>query len=49
MLLACSTLMLFIVFALVGTGVWGSGAIAYALLGVGMLAAMMLPLPGHRG
>ncbi|WP_404380341.1 DUF2892 domain-containing protein [Knoellia locipacati] len=48
MLLACSTLMLFIVSAFVGTGVWGAGAIAYALLGVAMMAAMMLPMPGHR-
>lgn|GEM_PF-5674881 len=48
MLLACSTLMLFIAFALVGTGVWGSAAIAYALLGVVLMAAVLLPAPWRR-
>ena len=47
MFLACSTLMLVIAFALVGTGVWGSAAIAYALLSVALMAAMLLPVPCH--
>jgi hypothetical protein len=48
MLLACSMLMLFIAFALVGTGVWSSAAIAYALLGLGLMAAVLLPVPWRR-
>lgn len=48
MMLACCVPMLFVVVALVSTGVVGAGAIVYALLCVGMMAAMMLVMPGHR-
>ncbi|CAN7246664.1 hypothetical protein [Knoellia sp. LjRoot47] len=48
MMLACCVPMLFIVFALVGTGVLGAGAITYALLCVVMMAVMMLLMTGPR-
>ncbi|WP_035935607.1 hypothetical protein [Knoellia aerolata] len=48
MMLACCIPMVFVVVALVATGVVGAGAIAYALLCVAMMAAMMLFMPGHR-
>lgn len=48
-LLAVSTLMLFVVLALAGTGVWGLGAIVYGLLAVAVMAVVMLPLSGNRG
>ena len=48
MMLACCIPMVLVVIALVATGVAGAGAVAYALLCIGMMAAMMLLMPGHR-
>ena len=47
-MLACCISML-VVIALVGSGVAGAGSIVFALLCVGMMAAMMFMMPGgHR-
>lgn len=48
MMLACCVPMLLIAFALVLSGVAGSGAILWALLCTAMMAAMMFAMPGHR-
>ncbi|WP_034712510.1 hypothetical protein [Intrasporangium chromatireducens] len=49
MMLACCIPMLVLVIALVATGVAGSGAVLFALLCIGMMAAMMFLMPGgHR-
>jgi hypothetical protein len=48
MMLACCVPMLVVVGVLVVTGVAGTGAIVYALICTGMMAAMMLFMPGHK-
>ena len=49
LMLACCIPMLVVVFALVASGVAGAGSIIFALLCVGMMAAMMFMMPGgHR-
>ena len=49
LMLVCCIPMLVVVFALVASGVAGAGSIIFALLCVGMMAAMMFMMPGgHR-
>lgn len=48
LMLVCCVPMVLVVGALVLSGAVGSGAIVYALLCVGMMAAMMALMPGHR-
>ena len=46
MMVACCIPMLIIVGVLVATGVVGTGAIVYAVVCLGMMALMMLAMPG---
>ena len=48
MMMAMCLPMLVVVGLLVATGVAGGGAVLYALLCLGMMAAMMMLMPGNR-